>query len=107
MKILSFLKGLFGFSKPETLVVKSKPVMTEAKAVVKAEVKAVVAPKVEETKVIENRLAEVAEKKEELKVTAKEIKAKVKKDPQSEKVVKPAKVAKPVTEKKPVVKKKP
>ena len=96
MSILSFFKNLFG-NKEEAIVIAEKPVVT----VVKTEAPKVEKAKVEEaTKVIENRLAEIAaEKKEEKKVTAKDIKSKAKTDVKTEKTVaKPAaKQVKPAT----------
>ena len=84
MSILSFFKNLFG-NKEEAIVIAEKPVAkvekTEAPKVEKAKVE-------EATKVIENRLAEIAAEK---KVTAKDIKSKAKTDVKTEKPV-----AKPV-----------
>ena len=92
MSILSFFKNLFG-NKEEAIVIAEKPVVT----VVKTEAPKVEKAKVEEaTKVIENRLAEIAAEK---KVTAKDIKSKAKTDVKTEKpVAKPAaKQVKPAT----------
>jgi len=107
MSILSFFKNLFG-KKEEAIVIAEKPVVK----VVKTETPKVEAPKVEKakveeaTKVIENRLAEIAAEK---KVTAKDIKSKAKTDVKTEKTVaKPAaKQVKPATKTvaKPAVKK--
>ena len=102
MSILSFFKNLFG-NKEEAIVIAEKPVVkvekTEAPKVEKAKVE-------EATKVIENRLAEIAAEK---KVTAKDIKSKAKTDVKTEKtVVNPAaKQVKPATKTvaKPAVKK--
>jgi hypothetical protein len=102
MSILSFFKNLFG-NKEEAIVIAEKPVVkvekTEAPKVEKAKVE-------EATKVIENRLAEIAAEK---KVTAKDIKSKAKTDVKTEKTVaKPAaKQVKPSTKTvvKPAVKK--
>jgi histone H1/5 len=102
MKLLSFFKNLFG-KKEEAITIAEAPV--KHVEVAKVETPKVEKAKVEEpTKVIENRLAEVAEKKEEKKVTAKDIKSKAKTEVKTEK---PVAKAKPVTKAKPAAKAKP
>ena len=109
MSILSFFKNLFGKTEEVTVTIKAteKPIVESAPKVEKQKESS----KEESTKVIENRLAEIAAEK---KVTAKDIKAKAAK-PAVEKVAKPVvkkaakpaveKVAKPKAEKKPSTKK--
>jgi hypothetical protein len=106
MSILSFFKNLFG-NKEEAIVIAEKPVVkVEKTEAPKVEAKVEKAKVEEATKVIENRLAEIAAEK---KVTAKDIKSKAKTDVKTEKTVaKPAaKQVKPATKTvaKPAVKK--
>lgn len=90
MSIKSFFKKLFGVAKKE-VETKVEPVV---EAYVKQKIQEIDVEKA--TKAIETRLAEIAEeKKSEAKVTAKEIKAKVKKTPEV-KAEKPATKAKTV-----------
>ena len=115
MSILSFFKNLFGKTEEVTVSIKvtEKPVVVSAPKVEKQKENS----KEESTKIIENRLAEIAAEK---KVTAKDIKSKASKPvvekPAAKPVAKKAapkqvakpvveKVAKPKTEKKPSTKK--
>ena len=87
MNIKSFFKKLFGIAKKEVEIVVETKVEPAVEAYVKQKIQEIDVEKA--TKAIETRLAEIATEK---KVTAKEIKAKVKKTPDT--TEKPA--AKPV-----------
>lgn len=104
MSILSFFKKLFGGSEE----VNQAPVAeaTEVKKEVKPEAPKAPVKSEEQTQKIEKRLAEVSTEK---KVTAKEIKAKVKTPTEKKPVEKkaPVKAAKAPVEKKPAEKKAP
>jgi predicted RNA-binding protein Jag len=105
MNIKSFFKKLFGIAKKEVEVVVETKVEPAVEAFVKQKIQEIDVEKA--TKAIETRLAEIAEeKKAEAKVTAKEIKAKVKKTPEvkaekpavkTKPAAKPAKTEKPAT----------
>jgi hypothetical protein len=73
MNILSFFKKLFGIAKKEVEIVVETKVEPAVEAYVKQKIQEIDVEKA--TKAIETRLAEIATEK---KVTAKEIKAKVK-----------------------------
>jgi hypothetical protein len=100
MSIKSFFKKLFGKAekKVETTIDITPNFDSDKISVVETKAEPVVVDVEKETKAIETRLAEIAEEKKAEKVTAKEIKAKVKKTPEvktDKSVDKPVKTEKP------------